>query len=142
MRARRRQSIVTLNAIWRCSSVWPMRVKIDHQVERKGFILKKSFYRVTCQIEFTQVQLHVIQDRYLEDYSVMERVPANARIDDDTNWFTLRIKHLLDGQLDHHLCTDPVAAKNYEADLVDRLRLLKEFLEGNQTLGGSKILEL
>lgn len=119
-----------------------MRVKIDHQVDRKGFILKKSFYRVTCQVEFTQVQLHVIQDRYLEDYTVMERVPANARIDDNADWFTLKIRHLLDGKPDHHLCADPVAAKNYEVELVDRLRLLKEFLEGNETMGGSRVIEL
>ncbi len=119
-----------------------MRVRIDHQEIRKGFILKKSFYEVRAQVDFTQVQLHVIQDRYLQDYVVMERIPANARIDDDTDWFTLRIKHLLDGKVDHHLCSDPVAAKNYEADLVDRLRLLKEFLEGNQELGGARVIEL
>ncbi|MEM7212984.1 MAG: hypothetical protein AAF479_14015 [Pseudomonadota bacterium] len=88
------------------------------------------------------MQLHVIQDRYLQDYVVMERVPANARIDDDLDWFTLKIKHLLDGKVDHHVCSDPVAAKNYEVDLVDRLRLLKEFLEGNEQMGGSRVIEL
>lgn len=119
-----------------------MRVRIDHQEIRKGFILKKSFYQVSCQVDFTQVQLHVIQDRYLEDYLVMERVPANWRLDDDPDWFALRIRHLLDGKVDHHLCADPVAAKNYEANLVDRLRLLKDFIEDNQRLGGSKVIEL
>ena len=119
-----------------------MRVKIDHQEIRKGFILKKSFYQVSCQVDFTQVQLHVIQDRYLQDYVVMERVPANARIDDDLDWFTLKIKHLLDGKIDMHVCADPVAAKNYEGDLLDRLRLLKEFLEGNEQMGGSRVIEL
>ena len=119
-----------------------MRVRIDHQEIRKGFILKKSFYQVSCQVDFTQVQLHVIQDRYLQEYVIMERVPANARIDDDLDWFTLKIKHLLDGKVDHHVCSDPVAAKNYEVDLVDRLRLLKEFLEGNEQMGGSKVIEL
>ncbi|MEM0989692.1 MAG: hypothetical protein AAGK00_12475 [Pseudomonadota bacterium] len=115
-----------------------MRVRIDHQELRKGFSLKKSFYQVSAQVDFTEVQLHVIQDRYLADYVIMERVPANARIDDNLDWYTLRIKHLLDGKVDHHLCSDPVAAKNYEGDLLDRLRLLKEFLGGNEEIGGLK----
>lgn len=119
-----------------------MRVKINHQENRKGFILKKSYYEVSCRVDFTEVQLHVIQDRYLQDYVIMERTPANARPDDDADWFTLQVKHLLDGKIDHHLCADPVAAKNYEVDLVDRLRLLKDFLEGNEQLGGSRVIEL
>ena len=40
-----------------------MRVRIDHQEIRKGFILKKSSYEVRCQVDFTQVQLYVIHDR-------------------------------------------------------------------------------
>jgi len=119
-----------------------MRLKIDHKEIRRGFILKKSFYEVSCQVGFTEVQLHVIQDRYLQDYVIMERLPANWRIDDDPDWFTLKIKHLLNGKVDHHLCSDPVTAKKYEADLIDRLRLLKEFLEGNEQLGGTKVIEL
>lgn len=119
-----------------------MRVKIDHREIRKGFVLKTSFYEVSCQVQFTEVQRHVIQDRYLAGYVILERTPANARLDDDPDWFTLKIRHLLDGKIDRHLCADPVAAKNYEADLVDRLRLLKDFLEGNQELGGSRVIEL
>ena len=119
-----------------------MRVRIDHQEIRKGFVLKKSFYQVSCQVEFTEVQRHVIQDRYLEDYVILQRVPANARIDDVLDWFTLRIRHLLDSKVDHHLCADPVAAKNYEAELLDALRLLKQFLEGNEQFGGTRIVEL
>ena len=119
-----------------------MRVRIDHQEIRKGFVLKKTFYEVSAQVDFTQVQLHVIHDRTLKDYVIMERAPANARIDDDTDWFTLKIRHLLDGKTDRHLCSDPVAAKNYEADLIERLRLLKEFLEGNEQMGASRVIEL
>ena len=119
-----------------------MRVRLDHQIIRKGFILTKPFYQVSVQVDFTEVQRHVIQDRNLQDYVILERIPANARIEDNLDWFTLRIRHLMDGKSDHHLCADPVAAKNYEADLVERLRLLKEFLEGNEQLGGSKVIEL
>ena len=119
-----------------------MRVRLDHQILRKGFILTKPFYQVTVQVDFTEVQQHVIRDRNLQDYVILERVPANARIDDNLDWFTLRIRHLMDGKTDHHLCADPVAAKNYEADLVERLRLLKDFLEGNEELGGFKVIEL
>ena len=119
-----------------------MRVRIDHQEIRKGFVLKTTFYQVSTRVDFTQVQVHVIEDRTLQDYVILERTPANARVDDDPDWFTLRIKHLMDGKVDHHLCSDPVAAKNYEADLVDRLRLLKDFLEGNEQMGGTRVIEL
>ena len=119
-----------------------MRVTIDHTEIKRGMILKTTYYEVVCTVTMSEEQLQIIRDKRLQDYIVLERIPADAKDGDNPDWFTLRIKHLMNGKPDRFLCPDPVRAKEYEAELLDRLRELKAFLEESAEVGSSKVIEL
>ncbi|NDV00577.1 WYL domain-containing protein [Pseudoroseicyclus sp. CLL3-39] len=59
-----------------------MRVALSHGSVRKGFILRKTFYEVSLSVSFTHEEMQIIRMRGLAKILLMERRPANARVDD------------------------------------------------------------
>jgi hypothetical protein len=62
--------------------------------------------------------------------------------EDDPEWYTLRVKHLLERQPDRHRTANPSEAKLYEANLPYALQSMKAWLEPNADPGTAKVFEL
>lgn len=118
-----------------------MRVSITHGEKKTGLIMKKTFYTVLVQVEFSQEELAVIKQRKLEKTIVMER-PWPAHMGEMSGNYNLSIGSLVSNLTTETNFTTPVEAKQYEAELTNKLRALKEFLTDNTSTGTSTSFEL
>lgn len=126
-----------------------MRVNIEHGTETKGLIRKTTFHLVALTVEFSEEEKAIIKERKLERDLILERgVPANVNEEKhesrgllskvvtaavkgrDANHFHLTIGKLLNGTDTYALAT-PLEAKEYEAELKDKLVTLKGYIVGN-----------
>lgn len=119
-----------------------MRVKIESEEKRDGFIFKRPFVDVLLTVDFSHEETQIIRQRQLLDEILLERVPANAKVDDDPNWYALRVKHLLERKPDRHRCATPGDAKAYRAQLEAMLHGLKAALNENAEIDGDVVFEL
>lgn len=119
-----------------------MRAKIEHVEVRTGFPFKKTFHEVHLTADFSHEEKQIINQRYLGDHIVLERVPADAREDDDPDWFALRVKHLFERRPDKHRCLTPSDAKLYAAELADVMRSMKAWLDENADPGPTEAIEI
>lgn len=118
-----------------------MRVSIDHQTIRKGFLLKKTYYEVHLTVAFTHEEKQIIRQRGLLKTKLVDRRPANARVDDRDEKFELRVEHLMDGRTDRFLCATPSKSKIYEEDLLAMLSQMKAWLDDNSETGTRTVVE-
>ncbi len=119
-----------------------MRVKISSEEVRAGFPFKKNFFDVLATADFTHEEKQIITQRNLGDHILMERWPADAKVDDDAAWYALRVKHLMERRADRHRCATPSDAKLYQANLTASLQSLKLWLDDNAELGDADVFEL
>ena len=119
-----------------------MRVKIEHVETRTGFPFKTTHHEVHLTADFTHEEKQIIRQRFLDDHIVMERTPADAREDDDPDWFALRVKHLFERRPDKHRCRTPSDAKLYAAELTEVMRSMKLWLEENAEPGPTEVIEI
>ena len=137
-----------------------MKVSIKHEEQKKGMLFKKTLYSVVCDVQFSEEEKQIISSRKLEHDIILERDPP-ADVDAekhasrglgkklmtaavsgrDANHFHLTINKLLRGP-DSYALQTPIEAKAYEDELVDRLRDLKGYLEGNAEVAGETAFEL
>lgn len=118
-----------------------MRVSIDHHTIRKGFLFKKTFHEVHLSVAFTHEEKQIIRQRGLLKTKIVDRRPANARVDDRDEKFELRVEHLMDGRTDHFLCATPSRSKIYEEDLLAVLNQMKVWLDDNTETGTRTVVE-
>ena len=135
-----------------------MRVSISHGEHKTGLLLGKKRHTVTVSVQFSDEELHVIKNRDLGNDIILERdPPVDAKVTEvkgvgsalkvvsgmgkTVNGFHLRIKDLMNGS-DTYTLTTPVEAKVYEDELIEKLRVLKSYLEGNAEGGSDKSFEL
>jgi hypothetical protein len=137
-----------------------MKVSIKHEEQKKGMLFKKTLYSVVCDVQFSEEEKQIISSRKLEHDIILERDPpadvdaekhANRGLGKklmtaaingrDANHFHLTINKLLHGA-DSYAMQTPIEAKAYEEELVERLRDLKGYLEGNAEVGGETSFEL
>ena len=118
-----------------------MRVSITHHAVRKGFILRTTYYDVHLSVAFSHEELQIIRMRNLADTLLMERRPANAKVDDRDAKFELRLKHILNGKTDRFLCATPSAAKIYEDQLLAALNQVKLWIGDNAEVAGRTVVE-
>lgn len=118
-----------------------MRVTIEHKEKTTGLVFKKTHYEVHTTVVFSELERQVIEQRALQKRIIMERIPSTAKPSDDPNWFTLTIAKLMRGT-DVFTVSAPSDAKEYELELKASLKELKEFLDQNETTGGSETFEL
>lgn len=132
-----------------------MKVTINHVQKKTGLIRKTTHHGVAVRVDFNAEELAVIRERQLEKYGVMERgYPSDMSDTDiekhenkglgrklltaavsgtDALHFDLTIGKLMKGE-DVYFMATPVDAKSYEAELKERLVLLKDFIVGNAEL--------
>ena len=118
-----------------------MRVSIDHHTIRKGLLFKKTFHEVHLSVAFTHEEKQIIRQRGLLKTKLVDRRPANARVDDRDEKFELRVEHLMDGRTDRFLCATPSRSKIYEEDLLTVLNQMKVWLDDNAETGTRTVVE-
>ena len=118
-----------------------MRVSINHETVRRGFILKATYHEVQLKVAFTHEEKQIIRQRNLLQTKLMDRRPANAKVDARDEKFELRIEHLMDEKLDKFLAATPSQSKIYEEQLLHALAQLKVWLEDNAETSGRTVVE-
>ena len=118
-----------------------MRVSIDHAEVRKGFLFKTTYHVVTLVVHFSFEEKQIIKQRNLTDVKLMDRRPANAKVDARDEKFELRVKHLVNAVPDQFLCATPSAAKIYEEELLRMMGQLKLWLSDNAETGTRTVVE-
>jgi hypothetical protein len=119
-----------------------MRVKIEHAELRVGFVLKSVVHEVHLTVDFTHEEKQIIRQRNLTDQVLVERWPADARPDDDPDWYHLKVGHLFERKPDRFRCKTPSDAKIYEANLTQALHQMKLWLDDNAETGTTTVFEL
>ena len=126
-----------------------MRVTINHEQKTTGLVFKKTKHAVVHSIQFSEEELATIKTRKLKSTVVMERkwdatmrekAAAHPEYYDTVPPPNLTVGDLLKG--DTYVCDTPVEAKRYEAQLIECLKTVKPFIEGNQSSAQSKSFEL
>lgn len=118
-----------------------MRVSISHDTVRRGFILRKTFYEVTLSVALTHEEKQIIRQRSLMKTKLLDRRPANARVDARDEKFELRVEHLVNERVDRFLCATPSKAKIYEEYLLDALQQMKLWLGDNAEVADRTVVE-
>lgn len=122
--------------------VCAMRVTIDHHTFRTGLLFKATYYAVHLTVAFTHEEKQIIRMRNLQRTKLLDRRPANARVDARDKKFELLVGHLLDGQTDRFLCATPSKAKIYEEELLEVLELMKRWLGDNAETADRRVVEI
>lgn len=109
-----------------------MKVNINSKEIQKGLIFKKTYYMVTCAVDFTPEEKAIIKKHNMNRLIIMER----DRHADKTNGpprggcWNLEVYRLVDGP-DEYIMATPAEAHEYEAILKESLKTLKLHLEAN-----------
>lgn len=119
-----------------------MRISIDHHTIQKGLLFKTTYYEVHLTVAFTHEEKQIIRQRGLLTTKLIDRRPANAKVDDRDEKFELRVEHLLNGRTDRFLCATPSKSKIYEENLLAVLEQMKRWLDDNAETGSRTVVEL
>ena len=119
-----------------------MRIRIDHEEVRTGFPFAKTFHEVHLTVDFTHEEKQIIRQRGLAEHELLERIPADARVDDDPAWFILKVGHLFERRPDKFRCKTPSDAKIYEQNLIGALHMMKAWLDENAETGTTTVIEI
>lgn len=118
-----------------------MRVSIKHETVRRGLIFKTSFQEVLISVLFSHEELQIIRQRNLLQTKLLDRRPANAKVDDRDDKFALKVCDIINGQTDYFLCANPSAAKRYEETMLDALAQLKLWIDDNAETSEGIVVE-
>ena len=119
-----------------------MRVKISSLEKRIGWPFKREVVEVHLTVDFTFEEKQIIEQRGLGETVMLQRIPENAKPDDDPDWHALRVKHLFERKPDKHIAPNPAAAKAYQAELTRALYGLKTWLDENAELNEPIVFEI
>ena len=134
-----------------------MRVELEHVEKTVGFLSRQRLHGVRLTVQFSEEELHIIENRKLQSTIVAERPPsADLRLREsdytlnrngdvvlcNPEEFFLHIYDLMAGGETYWVET-PADAKLYEEILTEQLPRLKEFIAENEGVTEKKkILEL
>jgi hypothetical protein len=118
-----------------------MRVSIKHDTVRRGAIFKKTFYEVCVTVLLSHEEIQIVRQRNLLETRLMDRRPANAKVDDRDQKFALYVKHVINGKTDRFLCATPADAKRYEERMLDTLSQLKLWISDNAETSEGIVVE-
>ncbi|RMA43285.1 hypothetical protein D9R08_06640 [Rhodophyticola porphyridii] len=96
---------------------------------------------VTVSVTFSEEERALIKRENFDTYVLLECVPHNARPDRDERIYYLTVRNLLRGSYEF-MAENHVDAKDFEAAVVERLKLLKTLLEEGSTAAKSKTVEI
>ena len=118
-----------------------MRVSIDHRELKTGVIRKTIHYIVDLKVDFSAEEAAIVKTRGLGDIVIMERDQPSYLTGNDP--YPLFIKNLVGGKVNATGFTTPIEAKRYDADLKEKLKELKAYIDGNaETAEKSSSFEL
>src|SRR6266511_3874866 len=107
-----------------------MRVTLDLQEHKVGLFSKTIYYKVICDIVFSDEEKQIIKRAHLEDQLILKRdPPATIEHPDPNEDYNLYMKHLL--KPNNAYFKTPLDAKVYQQHLTDKLKELKVFLQSN-----------
>ena len=132
-----------------------MKVSIDHTEKTNGILRKTTLYGVQVHVHFSEEERSIIEQRDLRYDTVLER-GYSADVSDtkaekiesrglgrrlltaavsgvDANTTNLTINKLMKGP-DLYFVTTPLEAKEYEAELKNRLVQLKDYIVSNESV--------
>ncbi|MFV0410748.1 MAG: hypothetical protein ACK5LJ_13965 [Paracoccus sp. (in: a-proteobacteria)] len=118
-----------------------MRVSVQHETVRKGFILKTTYHAVLCTVHLSHEEQHVVRERNLEQTKLLDRRPATARVDDRDEKFVLLVYDIMHGKPDRFLLANPASAKLYEVELLRALQNLKNWIGLNTDTANRTVVE-
>ena len=118
-----------------------MRVSIKHETVRRGAVFKKTFYEVWVTVLLTHEEIQIVRQRNLLETKLMDRRPANAKVDDRDDKFALVVKGIINGKTDRFLCATPSDAKRYEERMLDTLSQLKLWISDNAETSEGIVVE-
>lgn len=118
-----------------------MRVSIEHDEVRKGFVLKTTYHQVTLRVALSHEEKQIIRQRSLLKTKLLDRRPADAKVDARDEKFELRVGDLLNEQPDRFLCANPSQSKIYEERLLEAIAQLKLWLEDNAETASRTVVE-
>jgi len=118
-----------------------MRVSIKHETVRRGAVFKKTFYEVVVTVLLTHEEIQIVRQRNLLETKLLDRRPANAKVDDRDDKFVLLVKHIINGKTDLFLCATPADAKRYEERMLDTLSQLKLWISDNAETSEGIVVE-
>jgi hypothetical protein len=118
-----------------------MRVSVKHETVRRGAIFKKTFYEVRVTVLLTHEESQIVRQRSLLETKLMDRRPANAKVDDRDSKFELFVKDIMNGKTDRFLCATPSDAKRYEERMLDTLSQLKLWISDNAETSEGIVVE-
>ena len=93
------------------------------------------------KVAFNHEEKQIIRQRGLLKTKLVDRRPADAKVDDRDEKFELRIEDLMDGRTDRFLCANPSKSKIYEEDLLAVMQQLKLWLDDNAETGSRTVVE-
>lgn len=114
---------------------------MSHHAVRRGFIVKTTYYEVHLSVAFSHEEIQVIRERNLSKTKLLDRRPADARVDDRDDKFELRLRDLMRGTPDRFLCATPSEAKIYEDALLSALAQVKLWIGDNAEVGQRTVVE-
>jgi hypothetical protein len=118
-----------------------MRVSLSHHTVRKGFLFKKTYHEVHLMVAFTHEEKQIIKQRGLLKTKLVDRRPADAKVDARDEKFEVRVEHLMDGQIDRFLCATPSKSKIYEEDIFAVMNQMKTWLDDNAETATPTVIE-
>lgn len=118
-----------------------MRVSIKHGTVRRGAIFKRAFYEVRVTALLTHEEKQIVRQRNLLMTKLMDRRPANAKVDDRDSKFELVVRDIINGKTDRFLCATPSDAKRYEERMLDTLSQLKLWISDNAETSEGIVVE-
>ena len=118
-----------------------MRVSIDHRSVERGWLFKTTYYEVHLTVAFTHEEKQIIRQRRLGETKLLDRRPADAKVDDRDERFELKVGDLINGATDRFRAATPSQAKIYEDELLVVMAELKRWLEDNAETGGRTVVE-
>jgi hypothetical protein len=126
-----------------------MKVDIQHVEKSQGLIFRKTLHGVALTVRFSEEERQIIQQRRLQNQMILERdIPADVNPEKvanrglvkslataaingrDSLHYHLTIGKLINGT-DTYFFDTPLEAKEYEAELRERLPKFKEYLTEN-----------
>lgn len=123
-----------------------MKVDIEHEEITRGMLRKKTYYKIKCNVQFSEEEKAIIKEGDLDGVIVMERPPSadiKVSANDEAEWFYLRIGALNNDKWDEFCVDTKSDIAIYEEELKGSLKQLKTYLEANgNTDTSSKSFEL
>lgn len=111
-----------------------MRVTINHYEKKRSLRSWSKGHAISCKVEFTDEEKQIIKQSKIGDVIILNRpLPAGVKPDPSIGIVDspLKIKHLLEKEPNIYVVETPSEAKEYEAELTEVLKRLKEYIMDN-----------